>query len=150
MFRLHVACNSVVSWRDRLRHATDSALAAGFNSVPRSRDGEFDGGRDAASAVEDRHRDGRFAAFEFVARRRDLRQPDDREFLAQDVGRGDGMRRERGQPGRDDTVDDAGGEKASSALPEAAACAGMTAVSGAFGVHAFGEPVGTRLQRQDV
>ena len=45
-------------------------------------DGEFDGGRDATPAVEDRHRDRRFAALEFVPRSRDLRQPDDREFLA--------------------------------------------------------------------
>ena len=99
-----MACSSVVSWRDRLRHATDSALPAGFSSVPRSRDVEFDGGCDAASAVEDRHGDSRCAAFEFVSRSRDLRQPDDGEFLAQDVGGGDGVRGERGQPG----VDDAG------------------------------------------
>ena len=43
-----------------------------------------------------------------------------------------------------------GGEKASSALPEAAACAGTTAVQEPLGVHAFGEPIGTRLQRQDL
>ena len=43
---------------------------------------EFDGSRDATPAVEDRHRDCRFAALEFVPRCGDLRQPDDREFLA--------------------------------------------------------------------
>ena len=43
-----------------------------------------------------------------------------------------------------------GGEKASSALPEAAACAGRTPCSSASSVHACVDPVGVRLQRQDI
>ena len=43
-----------------------------------------------------------------------------------------------------------GGEKASSALPEAAACAGTTPCRSPLSVHAFGEPIGTGLQRQDI
>jgi hypothetical protein len=44
--------------------------------------GEFDGGGNVTPAIEDRHRDGGLVAFEFVARRGHLRQPDDRQFLA--------------------------------------------------------------------
>jgi hypothetical protein len=54
----------------------------GFQSPAEIPDGEFDGSRNATPAVEDRHRDGRLAALEFIPGRGDLRQPDDRQFLA--------------------------------------------------------------------
>ena len=113
-------------------------------------DGELDGGRDTAPGRKSARRDGRFAALEFVTWLHDLlglmtesfRRRACGEVMVWDVNAGNPAAMTRSMT--------YGGEKASSALPEAAACAAYDTVQEPLGVHAFGEPIGTRLQRQDI
>ena len=88
---------------DRLLTRHRQRAGGRFQFAAQISSGEFDGGRDAARAVEDRHRDRRFAALNSLRDVAICRRPDDRKSLAQHVGRGDGVPGERGQPGRDDT-----------------------------------------------
>ncbi len=60
------------------------------------------------------------------------------------------MTGERGQPGRDDMVNDAWWGEGEQCLARGGRMRGYDSVQEPLGVHAFGEPIGTRLQRQDV
>jgi hypothetical protein len=97
-----------------------------FQFAAQISDGQFHGGRDAARAVEDRHGDRRFAALEFVARCRDLRQLITDSVWRSTSGEVMVCRVNAGNPAAMTRLTTPGGEKASSALPEAAACAGRT------------------------
>ena len=56
---------------------------------------------------------------------------------------------ERGQPGRDDTVDDIWRREGKQYLARGSGMRRYESVQESLSVHAFGEPIGTWLQCQD-